>query len=809
MQGEALSEQTSILETALTGLQNRCCASSIGGPEPEMAEATGSSPPARWQHVLRVCERVLEQPPGERRVALDEACHGDIVLRWEAERLMAQAGSDETPQLSQRLAQILREGLDTASLGTVVGGYRLEHRLGSGRMGTVYQARQPSSQRTVALKILRLGLTSDAAVQRFHFEARRLSALRHPGVAQLIEAGTHIESDRVATPFVAMEYVSAPRSLVAAADADGLDVSERLELFCQACDAVHYGHQKGVLHREIKPANLLVDGAGQLKVVDFGLARAVGADQAQASLAAEPGQVLETLPYLSPERLVSDSPRIDTRSDIYSLGVVLFELLCGRLPHDLSGVPLFEAAQILRSAPRLTDAPGLPPRLRDIVLCALERRPEDRYSSVARLSADIHRFLRRRCLPAAPAGDRRITADAGQGAPSGSLRRGRRPQPRPSATSALATAAIGTVLLSTALVAWNGASASREKARRAEQRAQTVEAALAEVASLAGPGRLGQEARLVDALTVVKRDLLGPRQGWPGADHALAAAIDALSPGAHRPTTTETMSSDAAALEASLAQLSSSGTASGESLEEALVAMDNLARLYGLMGQRQLSLMAGEQRSLLMAACERRDGPGYPGMHHHQAQLLMDHGRTTEAVNEERVALGLWRQSMGSDHVDTRRAVANLGVYLTMSGQLAEGEALLREALAQARVSLGDTALPEPSAQVAQLAWNLVHQQRGDEAARLVEQVLTRDEARGGQGELAWHTALRCRGRLLAQRGAALEAEPWLRAAVEALPTIDPDGGWRTRETMTWYDDVVSALEGDGRSAPRRRAAGG
>lgn|GEM_PF-2802995 len=751
----------------------------------------------------------MEQPPGERRVALDDACHGDIVLRWEVEGLMAQAGSDETPRLSQRLAQILREGLDTAALGTVVGGYRLEHRLGSGRMGTVYQATEQTSQRTVALKILRLGLTSDAAVQRFHFEARRLSALRHTGVARLLEAGTHIESDRVATPFVAMEYVSATRSLVAAADADGLDLSERLKLFCQACDAVHYGHQKGVLHREIKPANLLVDGAGQLKVVDFGLARAVGADQAQASLAAEPGQVLETLPYLSPERLVSDSQRIDTRSDIYSLGVVLFELLCGRLPHDLSGVPLFEAAQILRSVPRLTEAPGLPPRLRDIVLCALERRPEDRYSSVARLSADIRRYLQLRCQPVAPTGSRRITAGTARRLPSGSLRRGRRGQPRPSPTTALATAAIGTVLLSTALVAWNGASASREKARRAEQRAQAVEAALAEVASLAGPGRLGQEARLVDALTVVKRDLLGRRQGWQGSDAEVAAVIDALSPAARRPTVTETMPTGGAASEASLAQASPPETAPGESLDEALVAMDNLARLYGLMGERQLSLVAGEQRSLLIAARERTDGPGHPGMHHHQAQLLMDHGRATEAVHEERVALGLWRESMGSDHVDTRQAVANLGVYLTLSGQLAEGEALLREALSQARASLGDSALPEPSAQIAQLAWNLVHQQRGDEAARLVEQVLTREDAVDGKGELAWHTALRCRGRLLALGGAAPEAEPWLRAAVEALPTIDPDEGWRTRETMAWYDDVVAALERDGRSAPRRRADGG
>ena len=804
-----MPSQTSILETALTALQNRCYVSPIGGSETEMAAATGCSRPAGWQHVLRVCERVLEQPPGERRVALDEACHGDIALRWQVERLMAQADSDEAPQLSQRLAQILREGLDTASLGTVVGGYRLQHRLGSGRMGTVYQATQESTQRTVALKILRLGLRSDAAVQRFHFETRRLSALLHPGVAQLIEAGTHVESDSVATPFVAMEYVSAPRSLVVAADADGLDLSERLELFCRACDAVHHGHQKGVLHREIKPANLLVDGAGQLKVVDFGLARAVGADQAQACLSADPGQVLETLPYLSPERLISDSPRIDTRSDIYSLGVVLFELLCGRLPHDLSGVPLFEAAQILRSAPRLTEAPGLPPRLRDIVLRALEGRPEDRYSSVARFSAAIRRFLRRRCLPVAQTGGRRVSTGGSSHPSSGSWRWGRRAQSRPSGTSALASGALGMVLLSTALVAWNGASTSRDKARRAEQRAQAVEAALVEVASLAGPGRLGQEARLVDALSVVKRDLLGYVQGRPGADHELATVIDALSPAAHHSSLTETISSGAAAPEASLAQASLSGTASGESLEEALVAMDNLARLYGLMGQRELSFVAGEQRSLLMAASERRDGPGHPGMHHHQAQLLMDHGRTTAAVNEQRVALGLWRQSMGSDHVDTRRAVASLGVYLTLSGQMAEGEALLREALAQARASTGDTALPEPSAQVAQLAWNLVHQQRGAEATRLVEQVLTRDEARGRQGELAWHTALRCKGRLLAQGGAVLEAEPWLRAAVEALPTVDPDGGWRTRETKIWYDDVVAALDGDGHSAPRSAVGGG
>jgi len=182
-----------------------------------------------------------------------------------------------------------------------VGNYHLKRVIASGAMGTVYEAIQEHPRRRVAVKMLRHGLVSPAALRRFDYESQLLARLRHSGIAQIYEAGTHDDgSGRV--PFFAMEYISNARHITQFVQDKKLDLRRKLELFIQVCDAVHYGHQRGVIHRDLKPANILVDSDGHAKIIDFGVARATDADLAVATLQTDVGQLVGTLQYMSPEQ---------------------------------------------------------------------------------------------------------------------------------------------------------------------------------------------------------------------------------------------------------------------------------------------------------------------------------------------------------------------------------------------------------------------------------------------------------------------------------------------------------------------------
>jgi hypothetical protein len=194
-----------------------------------------------------------------------------------------------------------------------------------------------------------------------------------------------------------MEHIPDAKTITRHAGERELSHGERLGLFLQACDAVNHGHQKGVIHRDLKPANILVDGGGHVKVIDFGVARATDADLALTTMETEVGQLLGTVQYMSPEQWDADPHAIDTRSDVYSLGVVLYELMCGRPPYELARAPLHRAAVIVREA--VPPAPGgLDRALRGdighVMLRALEKDPARRYQSVAELAEDIRRYLR-------------------------------------------------------------------------------------------------------------------------------------------------------------------------------------------------------------------------------------------------------------------------------------------------------------------------------------------------------------------------------------------------------------------------------
>lgn len=282
--------------------------------------------------------------------------------------------------------------------GTRIGGYTIERHLGHGGMGNVYIAQQDRPRRTVALKVIRRGLATPSLLRRFEHEAEILGRLQHPGIAQIYEAGSAavVGADGGATeprPFIAMELIDG-QPLNIHADAGRLDVKARMELVARVADAVHHAHQRGVIHRDLKPANVLVDAHGQPKVLDFGVARAADADLRVTTLHTSVGQLIGTLPYMSPEQVVGDPSEVDTRSDVYALGVVLYQLLTGRLPLDVSSRSLVEAARVIREE--------MPTRLgrvsralrgdaETIVGKALEKDKSRRYQSAAELADDLRR----------------------------------------------------------------------------------------------------------------------------------------------------------------------------------------------------------------------------------------------------------------------------------------------------------------------------------------------------------------------------------------------------------------------------------
>jgi len=292
--------------------------------------------------------------------------------------------------------------LGEATRPTTIGAFRIVGRLGAGGMGTVYEAEQEHPHRRIAVKVLR-GFSTPSMQRRFEFEGELLGRLQHPGIAQIFEAGS-AQTEHGLLPYFAMELVRG-MPITEHARLAGLSLAQRLELLCQVCAAVQHAHQRGVIHRDLKPGNILVDEHGQPKVLDFGVARVTDADLQHATLRTDAGQVVGTLQYMSPEQASGDSSMLDTRSDIYALGVVGFELLTGELPYDLSRLSIAEATRVIREVEPA--APGalcaaLRGDLETILLKALEKDKERRYASAAGLAADIQRFLRDEPIEARP-----------------------------------------------------------------------------------------------------------------------------------------------------------------------------------------------------------------------------------------------------------------------------------------------------------------------------------------------------------------------------------------------------------------------
>ncbi|MBL8764755.1 MAG: protein kinase [Phycisphaerae bacterium] len=292
--------------------------------------------------------------------------------------------------------------LPYAHVPHMLGRYRIVRLIGSGGMGEVYEAEQEEPRRRVAVKMVRGGARGARALRRFARESQILSQLSHPAVAQVFDAGSVTDAGGQVVPYFVMELVPGARSLTRHAREAGLDARRRIELFSDACRGVAHGHARRIIHRDLKPGNILVDREGRVKVIDFGVARALGTDggargSSSDTASTETGQVLGTLAYMSPEQVAGQSRHVDERSDVYSLGVVLYELLCGRMPVDLDGVGIIEAARRIRETEPVPPAEIMPDLNADVsrvVMTALAKEPARRYESAGELADDLDRCLR-------------------------------------------------------------------------------------------------------------------------------------------------------------------------------------------------------------------------------------------------------------------------------------------------------------------------------------------------------------------------------------------------------------------------------
>lgn len=352
-----------------------------------------------FQRIQSLFEEALKQPPEDREAYVrgageDPALTNEVLALLHADAT-AQNQLDSPPEFP---VEAIRPETPAE-----IAGYRIVDELGHGGMGVVFEALQPDTDRPVALKIIRSGLFSQDAARRFELEARVLARLDHPGIATIYESGS-ATTDAGTQHYFAMELVRG-EPLTEHVRSHSLGVRDRLSLLAEIADAVQHAHDRGIIHRDLKPANILVTDDGRPKVLDFGIARALDPDL-QSTMMTHTGQLVGTVAYMAPEQLAARPDQIDHRTDIYALGVILYEVLADRLPHDLTGRALLEAVRhVEEHTPSSLATLNRSYRgdIDTIAARAMEKDPDRRYSTAAELAADIRRHLTDQPILARPA----------------------------------------------------------------------------------------------------------------------------------------------------------------------------------------------------------------------------------------------------------------------------------------------------------------------------------------------------------------------------------------------------------------------
>jgi serine/threonine protein kinase len=630
----------------------------------------------QWRRVKEIVGSALEKQPAERGAFLQEVCAHDQELRAEVESLLA--AYCDSDDLSKNPWVI--ESTELVAQPQIVGPYRLLKELGIGGMGQVWLAEQTEPvKRRVALKLIRAGMYDAATVQRFKAERQSLAIMDHPAIAKVFDAGTTLTGQ----PYLVMEYVGG-LPITDYCDSKKLSIRARLQLFIPVCEGVQHAHQKAIIHRDLKPSNILVvevDGKPTPRIIDFGLAKATAPLVPGETVFTQMGAFLGTPGYMSPEQAHPEVRDIDTRTDVYSLGAILYELLTGFLPLDATDWKKQRPEEYLRKLreedpPRPStkvstnrdtstskaEARNIEPKqltsllrgdLDWITMKALEKDRERRYATPLELTADIENYLRNRPVIARPA----------------SLSyRARKYTRRHAAGVAVAAAAL-TLLVAFAIVQ----AVELRRITRERDRADRITEFMTNMFKVSDPS----EAR---GNTITAREVL---------DKASANI--------------------------------SSGMARDPELRAKMMAV--MGQVYGNLG-----LYARAETLLRQALDVRRQvlGPEDPNTLKSMssvAEILFKEARYPEAENLARQALETQRRLLGPEHPDTLTSMGDLANILLLEGRYPEAEKLQRETLDTKRRVLGPEH-PDTLKSMCDLANIFRWQGRHSEAEKLLRQTL-------------------------------------------------------------------------------------
>jgi non-specific serine/threonine protein kinase/serine/threonine-protein kinase len=735
---------------------------------------------AHWDRVKELLHQAMQLAPEQRPRFLDEACSSDGALRDEVESLLsADDGIRSSFLQSPPLADEL--GADSDQFGqvaTLAAGqifaqrFQLVRRLGEGGMGQVWLAEQTSPvRRQVALKLIKAGMYDEALVQRFQSERQSLAIMDHPAIAKVFDAGTTPQGQ----PYFVMEYVPG-LPITEYCDQKKLKIRDRLELFVQACEGVQHAHQKAIIHRDLKPANILVvevDGKPVPRIIDFGLAKATTPQVAGESIFTQMGHFVGTPGYMSPEQADPTLQDIDTRTDVYSLGVVLYVLLTGLQPFETTRrqkQPLDELLRKLReeepprpstkvstdrdSSAATAEARGIEPRqlvsllrgdLDWITMKALEKDRARRYGAPSELAGDIRRHLNHEPVEARPA--------------SAGYRLRKYARRHRVAVGVVA----GLVLLVAAFSVLQALqlrriTRERDRATRERDRATRITDFMTGMFKVSDPGEArGSSITAREILDKASNDMqkglakdpevqaqmtqvmastytnlgLYPR-AYELAKRALDARLSLLGP--DDPKTLESM-----------AQLGWILNRQGKYVEAEKMerqALDGERRILGPEDPLTIETMAnlafmvqgpgdfsqGEKLAReTIGVATRRLGPDSAPVLRSMGTLgtaLWNQGRYAEAEQELRQLVDVERRVAGPDHPDTLKAMSNLALAIQSQGRLAEGEQLYREVLAAQQRVLGPDH-PFTVLTMFNLAGALFNEGRHADAEKLCRQVLT------------------------------------------------------------------------------------
>lgn len=708
----------------------------------------------------------------------------------------------EQPTLASLSGSSVPRGVGLPSLTGEVGPFRLIDELGRGGMGVVYRAEQASPRRTVALKVMRAGLASDTAAARFEREARVLGMLRHPGIAQIYQAGTAevamagaggVDGGMALVPYFAMELVNGEPVTRHARRMD-LDIEGRLRLLAEIADAVHHAHTKGVIHRDLKPGNILVDERGRVKVLDFGIARLVGDDEEEAErdrTLSRTGQLIGTVSYMSPEQVGGAVDDLDTRSDVYTLGVIGYQLLSGEMPYETEGQSVVETARVIaeREARPLSSVSGrLGGDVATIIGKALEKDRDRRYQSADEFGKDIGRYLRDEPISARPPSTVYL------------LRKfAKRHRPLVVGASLALAALVAGVIATSALAV----VATRQRAR-ADARTEValqINGFLRTMLESADPtvaqGRELTVREVVDqAASDIESASLDPEveadvRYTLGKTYALLGEYPA----------SETMLREALGLYASIdgleprylisaeRQLGYVLSERGDPVEAERIARAAAAELEGLYGASDPDVFAArseiaksvldqgrvEDAVAMMRAIEAdasaalgEDDEIAMTLLHNLASAVGVAGDLRESVEINERVLARRRERLGAMHPDTITSMNNLATTLVRLGEYGRAEKMMREVLALRRDVLGGEHRSTATA-MQNLAGLLLKRGRLDEAEPLVREAYAVCRERLGESHTVTLSAMNQLAYLLEDRGKLDEAEAMFRETIRVL----------------------------------------